>query len=210
MKRLNSEQRERLLIAAIEVFAEKGLKGATIRAVGKKAGVNSAMIYYYYENKQTLFIEAIKHILRGFFSQLETGVKHISTAEERIRYLVDSIFKYYTENPVRMRLLSVVVIMHGELMRKVIHQFLKERSSLPLEIIAEGVSKSQFRRLNPLQAWWVVSGACMWSIRMHQLIDSAKPQFSGGYKLQGIEETKEIIFQILCYGMKNQKPSKGE
>ena len=66
MSRLNSKQRHAILEAAVAVFAATGLDGATIRMVGRKAGVNSALIYYYFENKEQLFEEAIRMVADDF------------------------------------------------------------------------------------------------------------------------------------------------
>jgi AcrR family transcriptional regulator len=53
---------ERLLEAAGEIFAEKGFKGATVREIIDRAGVNIAAVNYYFRNKERLYIEAVKHV----------------------------------------------------------------------------------------------------------------------------------------------------
>lgn len=51
--------RERLLAAAREVFAESGFKGATVRAICSRAGVNVAAVNYYFNSKEALFTAAL-------------------------------------------------------------------------------------------------------------------------------------------------------
>ncbi|MEZ0328974.1 MAG: CerR family C-terminal domain-containing protein [Dissulfuribacterales bacterium] len=51
------ETRERLLNAACEVFAEKGYRDATIAAICKRAGVNVALVNYYFGDKAKLYVE---------------------------------------------------------------------------------------------------------------------------------------------------------
>lgn len=53
--------RERVLEAAGEIFAEKGFKGATVREIIDRAGVNIAAVNYYFRDKERLYIEAVKH-----------------------------------------------------------------------------------------------------------------------------------------------------
>ncbi len=53
---------ERLLEAAGEIFAEKGFKGATVREIIDRAGVNIAAVNYYFRNKERLYIEAVKQV----------------------------------------------------------------------------------------------------------------------------------------------------
>src|SRR5579885_17811 len=52
--------RERLPEAAGEIFAEKGFKGATVREIIERAGVNIAAVNYYFRDKERLYIEAVK------------------------------------------------------------------------------------------------------------------------------------------------------
>lgn len=57
--------RERLLETAGEIFAEKGFKGATVREIIDRAGVNIAAVNYYFRDKERLYIEAVKHAACG-------------------------------------------------------------------------------------------------------------------------------------------------
>lgn len=59
------ETRTRLLDAAEEVFAEVGFAAATTRAICQRAGVkNVGAINYYFQGKERLYVEAVKHAMR--------------------------------------------------------------------------------------------------------------------------------------------------
>ncbi len=64
MKRDTAESKERILEAAEAVFAETGFDGARVDEIAKRAGVNKALIYYYFDSKDAildaLFEELIK------------------------------------------------------------------------------------------------------------------------------------------------------
>jgi AcrR family transcriptional regulator len=51
--------KERILDAALHEFAAKGIAGARVDAIAKRAGVNKAMLYYYFESKEGLFREVL-------------------------------------------------------------------------------------------------------------------------------------------------------
>lgn len=57
-----SDTRQRLLEAAILVFAEKGFDGAGIREIALKARANSALVQYYFGNKEGLYTAALKFL----------------------------------------------------------------------------------------------------------------------------------------------------
>lgn len=56
----SDDPRRLLLEAAGQIFAEKGLKGATVRKICERAGVNIAAINYYFRDKERLYVEAVK------------------------------------------------------------------------------------------------------------------------------------------------------
>ncbi|MFP6611919.1 MAG: CerR family C-terminal domain-containing protein [Pirellulales bacterium] len=59
-----ADARNQLLIAAGEVFAEKGYKAATVREICSRAHVNLASVNYYFGDKERLYIEAVKNARR--------------------------------------------------------------------------------------------------------------------------------------------------
>jgi len=52
-------EKELLEIARKEFF-EKGFKGTSVRNIAQKAGITFSNIYYYYENKDAMFLEVVK------------------------------------------------------------------------------------------------------------------------------------------------------
>ncbi|RKZ30456.1 hypothetical protein DRQ27_04840, partial [bacterium] len=63
-KRTGDSVRDRMFRAAIELFAKKGYPGTTIRDIVQKADVTQPMVYYYFGNKEQLFITCIREINR--------------------------------------------------------------------------------------------------------------------------------------------------
>lgn len=55
-----ADTREHIIVAARELFAERGFDGATIRGVAEAAGVDAALIYHYFGSKQRLFVVAME------------------------------------------------------------------------------------------------------------------------------------------------------
>ena len=59
------DKREHILIAAEELFAEKGFDGASVRDIAQQAGVNLAMISYYFGSKEKL-LESLVEFRAGY------------------------------------------------------------------------------------------------------------------------------------------------
>lgn len=201
MRRSESGQRRRILDTSVAVFAGRGLKGATIRLIGKAAGVNSALIYYYFENKETLFAEAVRLVLVEFLTLLQDRAREFASPNDRIRFLVDGLFEYYSRHPDRMRMMTLVVAFHADLMAEVLSSFLREhRSLVPLEVIREGVQIGDLRPVAPIQVWWSLIGVCLFSLYARDVVDRIPPA-SLPFPVPSFEERKRAIVDLLSDGM---------
>lgn len=58
----SAETRQRILDAALREFAAKGLAGARTETIASAAGVNKALLYYYFESKEKLYVAALEMI----------------------------------------------------------------------------------------------------------------------------------------------------
>src|ERR1700739_81418 len=58
----SSETRARILDAALREFSSLGLAGARTEQIAAAAGVNKALLYYYFENKEKLYLAALEMV----------------------------------------------------------------------------------------------------------------------------------------------------
>ena len=205
MARENSAQRQAILAAAIPVFAEHGPRDATIRLVGRRAGVNSALIYYYFENKNNLFAEVIRHVLRGFLEHLGARRQAFRGARARLAWLVDGIFDYYSAYPERMRLVAVVLALHPELLSRTLNEFLPGRVLIPLDVLAEGVRRGELRPAHPLEYWWSILSLCFFGLLLQPVMQQLRPR---GVPVPpaGLAARREQIIAVLEHGLAQTGP----
>ncbi|MDR3509265.1 MAG: TetR family transcriptional regulator C-terminal domain-containing protein [Caulobacteraceae bacterium] len=65
------DRRQDLLAAAITCLAQLGPKGATGREICRQAGVSHGLLRHYFENPETLFLEAYKDLCERFLAEFE-------------------------------------------------------------------------------------------------------------------------------------------
>ncbi len=74
--------KESLIESAITLFAEKGFSSVTTKSLGEKAGVNSAMIYYYFNDKEDIFHQCLVTLIDRISSKYAANVEgHTSPAD---------------------------------------------------------------------------------------------------------------------------------
>lgn len=200
MERYNSTQRRKILEAAIAVFADKGLEGATIRLVGLKAGINSALIYYYFENKQKLFEEAIRMVVGDFLLMLDRHKTKLANARDRVGFLVNGIFDYYATRRDRMRLMIVVFSLHCDLLAEILRGFIMDQKVTPLSVLREGIRRGELKPLTPIQLWWSLLGMCMFTLQAQE-IASRLDKDKIPWALPPVRERKKQIIELLLSGM---------
>ncbi|WBQ04564.1 TetR/AcrR family transcriptional regulator [Kribbella sp. CA-293567] len=82
---LREKSRERILSAALEVFAEKGYEAASISDVTQRAGVSRGLVTYYFAGKQLLAAELLDRWLDGIGAILTLQ----GSADERLAGIID-------------------------------------------------------------------------------------------------------------------------
>jgi TetR/AcrR family transcriptional regulator, regulator of cefoperazone and chloramphenicol sensitivity len=65
-----AQSRRELILAAIEVFAESGVEGATTREIARRANQNIAAISYYFGGKDGLYLAVAEHIVQVVLQRL--------------------------------------------------------------------------------------------------------------------------------------------
>jgi AcrR family transcriptional regulator len=92
------DPKTRILEAAISLFAQKGFAAVGVREIAAEAGVNIAMISYYFEGKVGILKEILEEFFRRYFLVFE-GVDDASKApEDCLRSLIHNIILFVKEN----------------------------------------------------------------------------------------------------------------
>jgi AcrR family transcriptional regulator len=105
-RRNPARNQERILQAATAEFARYGLGGARVDRIAARSGANKRMLYYYYGNKEDLFLAVLEasyaHIRRA-----ELGL-HLENLDptEGVRRLVAFTWDYYLKHPEFLTLLN--------------------------------------------------------------------------------------------------------
>ena len=97
-------KRERILRAAIEVFAEFGYFNAKVTQIAKTAGVADGTIYLYFDGKEDLLITIFREYTRSYLQSLERSLANVNRAEDRLRIAI----RHHLETLGRDRALAVV------------------------------------------------------------------------------------------------------
>jgi AcrR family transcriptional regulator len=110
--------RENILRAAIKVFARHGYDGGSVEKISKAAKSVDRMIYYYFGNKEGLFVAVLEEIYRRFnLAEAALDLKlddPVAALSDVIRF----VHRYYREHPEFVSLLNSENLHRGKHIRK--------------------------------------------------------------------------------------------
>jgi AcrR family transcriptional regulator len=156
--------RERILHAALEVFAERGFEGARTRDIAARADVNLGLLSYYFGEKEKLWRESVALA----FDELAAEVAAIGAptgdgawADERARLeqLLRGVVRFLARRPAFMRLMNDESRRDGPRMRWLVQHHVKPLAAA-LEVIGERAqARGILPDIPPASLHYIVVGA---------------------------------------------------
>jgi AcrR family transcriptional regulator len=90
---------EKILDAAEHLFATSGFSATTIKMIAAESRQNSALIYYYYDSKATLYRHVLERVIGRISSEAARRIRSDSTPQEVIAAIVASQVAVLASNP---------------------------------------------------------------------------------------------------------------
>jgi AcrR family transcriptional regulator len=144
------DKRSQILIAAEELFAEKGFEGTSVRDIAHLAGVNLAMISYYFGSKDKLF-EALVEFRSGYVTATleelasDENLSPMDKVFKLIDFYVEKIFSHHRYHNIITRHFSTVL---SPELKESIMQMKKKSLDHIRKILEDGISQHMFRTVD--------------------------------------------------------------
>ncbi|HSV89140.1 MAG TPA: TetR/AcrR family transcriptional regulator [Bacteroidales bacterium] len=106
-KSKNTEQK--IIDAATELFLEKGVDRTSVREIATKAGINLALMNYYFRSKENLFDAIFTMLVKKHTRQLIKILDSDMTLEEKIVKYVEAYIDMLSENPLLVSFVMAIV-----------------------------------------------------------------------------------------------------
>ena len=139
-------KRERILRAAVDVFAQSGYFNAKVSEIAKAAGVADGTIYLYFEGKEDLLITIFREHTRSYLQSLERDLSTISRPDDRLRVAI----RHHMETLGRDRALAIVSqveLRHSlKFMSLLSQQEVADYLNILRKIVEHGQNAGVFRR----------------------------------------------------------------
>jgi AcrR family transcriptional regulator len=201
------DREEEFLAAAFQLFAERNFSSVTIKDIAQAIGVNTALIYYYFENKTDLLRAAIDLIVAKTFENIKALEENNADPESMIAAWLENHVRKYAEIN---RFVKIALDFKGAhegdpAIEATIARFYAEERKMLTRVVRQGVVQGTFTAVEPDRMAQFISthlDGCM--VRSVILDD---------FNLRAaVEDLRRIVFQQLgCQPrLKAQSQRKGK
>ncbi len=141
--------RAAILAAAEEHFAAQGLAGARTEAIAAAAGVNKAMLYYYFESKDRLYEAVVRNHFEAFNREALELLQSQGPAPEILLRYVGLHFDFISSKVRQAGLFQQMMMAGGKALERLVKDHFSHRAKALEKLIARGVREGVFRRAHP-------------------------------------------------------------
>jgi AcrR family transcriptional regulator len=188
-KSQESEARKRLLSAALELFTRKGYAATSVREIVEVAGVTKPVLYYYFRNKEGIYLDLFREPF-GIFDDLldsypgDAGIR----ATRALTELCDRVFKLFMENLDAARLMYSIY--YGPPQGAPFFDFDEYHRKLQGKVgklVEQGITTGEFAAIDAVDAMWIIIGVL--NVAMEEQLCREKP----GIDRQGLARMLAVV-----------------
>jgi AcrR family transcriptional regulator len=156
----NAKARDQLIEAASQIMREGDTIDLSLSELSLRAGLNSALVKYYFGNKNGLMLALLDRDMGNIVFSLGALLAKDIPPEDKLRIHIGAVIDTYYAFPYLNRLLMRMVRDSAPVeAARIADLYLKPISKVYDALIAEGVKAGKFRKLDPQFFYFTVTGA---------------------------------------------------
>jgi TetR/AcrR family fatty acid metabolism transcriptional regulator len=144
-ERKSGDKRERILAAAVRVFAKSGFFDARVSDVAKAAGVADGTIYLYFTSKEQLLVSLFEDRVDKLLSFMQTDLTKLPSAKEKLRRVIELQLGLLEGERDLAEVITVIVRQSSKLLKEYATPKFSAYLDAIARIVAEGQAAGDFR-----------------------------------------------------------------
>jgi len=202
----NDKQTEdKIFDAATDVFIERGMDGARMQDIANHAGINKALLHYYYRTKDHLFNAVFEKIAGTMFSKFAPVFDKKLSLEDKIRFFFREHISFMQKNPRLPAFLLNEFHRNPQRIRKLIQNIDINKLWTTLETQhKEELKRYNITRENIPQFMTTVAGMSVFPFVARPVIAGIMEKMDYNYE-QYLEERKEYAADFVISALKKQE-----
>jgi AcrR family transcriptional regulator len=199
--------REQLLDTASRLMSDRHSIDVSLSEIAGHSGLNSALVKYYFGNKDGLLLALVEREAVAALQRLEELLRMDLSATEKLRRHIAGVINNFFRTPYLNRLLHSLLDerqSESRSARQVNRFFVRPLLDLQRQLLEQGVASGEFRQIDPTLFYVSVLGACDHLFNARYALRAA---YGGAGVNDGVREKYiEHVCDIFLCGLKNDAP----
>lgn len=203
----SQQTEERILQMAMEVFIEKGWHGARMQEIADRAGINKALLHYYFRSKENMYETIFKMVFTKFMRGMEQALGSSPAFKDVLRNFIETIISILSQNP-RIPLFLVRELSEGgtkvpKIIRDIIEQQKLKAPELMFRAITTAREKGEIAHVDdPVQLLLTILGSIIYYFIAEPIISAILPAGVDYQPDAFVQKRADAVFNFLYYGLK--------
>jgi TetR/AcrR family transcriptional regulator len=193
------DTRQTILTAAEEEFAGAGLEGARIENIAAAAGVNKALLYYYFKSKGALYEAVLDDHFREFNRQALALLDAPDPAAAVLLRYVSLYFDFISTRRRYAALYQQMMTTRGRALERLVRKYFVPRNIAFKKLLERGIRTGQFRRADARHTTMSIVGLIVFyfsAVPVLQVLGHADP-----YDAASLSRRKREVLEFIRHGL---------
>lgn len=194
--RIQAQNEELILTAALEVFSAHGFRGSTVDQIAAKCGLSKPNLLYYFRRKEDIYIAVLEHTLRDWLEPLRKLDAQGEPLDEIARYIRVKL-RLSRDNPKASRLFANEILHGAPAVGPYLKGPLKQLVDEKAEIIRRWISEGRLAAIDPHHLIFAI-----WSTTQHYADFDVQVHAVLGNPPDLMDKAEETLIALLIEGLR--------
>lgn len=139
MRKQQNSAKQRILKSAVKEFATHGFWGARASRIAKGAGINKAMIFYYFSSKENLYRVIIENTVKELIEDVQKSMTKSDDPEKLFERLPEVYIRFFSKNKFLAKIIIHDLVQNPDHISKIIGQIFIKTAHKPQKMFQEMV-----------------------------------------------------------------------
>lgn len=193
--RIQVQNRERILNAALDIFSRYGYRGSTVAQIAERCDMSKANLLYYYKSKNEIYISVLEHTLEEWLAPL-TALKPDGDPAEQIWAYTQSKLALSKSAPEASRLFANEILQGAPMIKQFLETDLKNLVDEKCAIIQHWINAGKLAPVKPLNLLFLI-----WATTQHYADFHVQAEILSDHPESLFEDAEATLKTIILNGL---------
>lgn len=201
MQTTNNTERQ-IIEAARKIFVKKGLSGARMQDIADEAGINKAMLHYYYRSKDKLFEIIFNEALEQLLTRINQVFSGDMPFQEKVAAAVDNYISTLSTNPyLPLFIINEINQNPNRLLERFRHSPMFPNVQKFIMHIQEEMENGRIRKMDPMQLLLNTLSMCIFPFTARPIIQGLFQKTDEDFS-RLMEERKQSVTEFILMSLR--------